>query len=206
MSSQNILNTLLITNPELSIVREFAAKKHAEVNQTYDGLPYVEGHLDKVVITTLKYTKKIELLKAAYGHDLKEDTKATDDEIIRILGARSAHIVTLLTDGPGETRFERQFLTYVNMRNDQEAILIKICDRITNISQSFGTRHALVYISEHERFKGSLYSKSPITEQAWLDLESLYKSLKKHIEDNIEDCKKSDIWKMHLFLVRPILG
>ena len=178
------LKEIISCSHSLQRAREFAAKKHAEVNQTYDGLPYVEGHLDKVVSTVLKYSSNVVLLRSAYGHDLKEDTLATKEEIIENIGLREEEIISLLTDGPGNTRFERQFLTYVNMRNDVEAVLVKVCDRITNISQSFGTRYSFMYVNEHERFKGSLYSRHDLTEQAWCDLEELYVKLKNHMAEN----------------------
>jgi len=159
----------------VSVARQFAEEAHGD--QKYDNMPYTNAHLDKVVHTLTFFTNDPVVLAMGYLHDVLEDTSVTYDELAKTFGHVIANGVLALTDQKGNSRFERQFLTYVRLRDNREALLVKLCDRITNMRASFGTKHAAAYVKEYERFKGSLYVEDDLFEGAWIILDSLYNGL-----------------------------
>jgi (p)ppGpp synthase/HD superfamily hydrolase len=167
----------------VEVAREFAAVVHAK--QMYDGKPYVSAHLDKVADNLRRFTSDPVALAMAYLHDVLEDTDITYDELGEVFGYTIANGVHFLTDQKGKNRFERQLVTYSRLRDEPTALLVKLCDRITNMQSSFGTKHAITYVNEYERFKGSLYSEDmKALTDAWKYLDSLYEDLKKHMREN----------------------
>jgi guanosine-3',5'-bis(diphosphate) 3'-pyrophosphohydrolase len=164
----------------VEVAREFAEIAHGK--QKYDGRPYTEAHLDKVVANIDRHTHDPVILAMGYLHDVLEDTEVEYDELAFVFGHTIANGVLALTDKKGSSRFERQLVTYSNLRDNKDALLVKLCDRITNMQASFGTKHAITYINEYERFKGSLYSeKDDFLVNAWDHLDGIYKALKEDL-------------------------
>lgn len=78
-------------------------------------------------------TKDIQILKAAYLHDIVEDTPIPLTAIESMFGSRVAELVGLLTEDSSKTRRERQADAYSKINKDLDATLIKLADRISNI-------------------------------------------------------------------------
>lgn len=144
----------------VEFARDYAMFHH--VGQKYDGLPYIVGHLD-VVVRNLQETGVTDpiILAVAYLHDIIEDTSVTHTQLSKDFGIVIANHVLNLTDGQGENRFSRQINTYSRLRSDKISLIVKLADRLTNMNASEGIeKYSKTYVSEYERFKGSLYDHS----------------------------------------------
>ena len=162
--------------------REFAEFYHE--GQLYNGKPYIEAHLDEVVKTVRIFTSDPVVLAIAYLHDILEDTSCLYAQLEPAFGKTIAKSVKLLTDGNGQTRYERQLFTYSRLTKDENATLVKICDRLTNMKASYGTKHALTYVNEYERFEGTLFKEEHDLALAWRFIRAEYVALKNHMKNN----------------------
>lgn len=149
----------------LNQIREFALAAHGD--QRYGHHPY-SFHLDGVFDKVSEYSQDNSVLGAAYLHDTDEDTSETCETILQFLGADGAShhtvkIVDLLTDRPGRNRLERHLNTYHRIRQDRDAVLVKMGDRWKNQDFSLsqipteGPRKAAMYAKEYLNFKFALY-------------------------------------------------
>jgi (p)ppGpp synthase/HD superfamily hydrolase len=184
------LSNFVDNTPLVTEARIYANGAHGD--QKYDGLPYVLGHLDLVVEEVLKYSKDPVVLTAAYLHDVLKDTEVTRNEMWEKFGKTITDAVECLTDGKGDTRFERQLVTYAKCRDNRISLVVKLCDRTVNMRKSFGSIHAITYVNEYERFKGSLYSINYQNEcsNLWKELDALYKALKNDIQEKSSEYLK----------------
>lgn len=151
---------------------DFATVAHE--GQFYDGLPYVRAHLMVVADIGRIYTKDSELISMFLLHDTIEDTPTTYEELLVKFGKRIADGVFCLTDGAGKNRAERKVESYRKLRQNKDARLGKICDRIANMEASVGKPHALMYIREMKKFKAELYFKEDGYDEAWNRLDKAF--------------------------------
>lgn len=142
--------------------------QHSKTNHLYgDYLPY-RYHLESVV----RYVKKfahcesqvhlIDLILAAYGHDLIEDTRVTYNDVRRELGVSVANIIYALTNEKGKNRKERANEKYYKeIMNTPGARFIKLCDRLANaqFSTIIESNMRDVYRKENEFFLKKLEYK-----------------------------------------------
>lgn len=160
--------------------REFAVHYHTHetldgLPQLYDDLPYVDGHVDKVVAALFEHREVIvamvgedvftNLVISAYLHDSVEDTKATIRLIARRFGLPVARLVWAVT-GVGATRvirnadMERKILLHVL------AAILKLADRIANVRASaFGSKHRTMYWKELPHFE--TYIRPYVPAEMW---------------------------------------
>ena len=69
-------------------------------------------------------------------HDTLEDTTLSYNDIKKAFGKEVAEIVYCVTDELGRNRNERKEKTYPKIKANWKATVVKICDRIANITQS----------------------------------------------------------------------
>jgi (p)ppGpp synthase/HD superfamily hydrolase len=108
----------------------FAYRKHK--GQLDDsGLPYFDAHILNVVNIIKNVTTDVDVICAAYLHDTIEDTETTYEEIKEEFGKRVADLVMEVThDG------QKDNVGYYFPRlKSQEGIMIKLADRLSNISR-----------------------------------------------------------------------
>lgn len=154
----------------------FAAVKHG--NQQYSsGLPYTH-HLAQVeaVLRRFGHTRDhfdpsdMDLLEAAWLHDVVEDTTTKLKEISEMFGDKVAELVGAVTNEPGPNRKTRHALTYPKIRKTPDAIILKLADRIANVEA--GGKLVEMYQKEYEDFKRNLYTPG-ICEEMWKHLDGL---------------------------------
>src|SRR5208282_6501399 len=100
----------------------------------------------------------IDLLVAAWLHDVVEDTTAIAANITMEFGARVSNLVWAMT-GQGSSRAERNEDAYRKMVSYPEAIPVKLADRIANARASKQTspdKLFKMYRNEHPTFKAVL--------------------------------------------------
>lgn len=152
----------------LETARDFATKHHGD--QRYGDKPYTY-HLDAVVALLEPYGKKAQVI--GYLHDVVEDTEVTVAEVARLFGDDIAQAVAIVTDQPGNSRFERKQKTYALMAKvsgDQEiALLVKTADRLANITAGIaqGRDDKLqMYRNEHGNFRLAVY-RPGLCDELW---------------------------------------
>jgi (p)ppGpp synthase/HD superfamily hydrolase len=141
--------------------KEFAFKYHE--GQKYGIYPYT-FHLNQVY-NTLKYfgvTSKL-ILTASWLHDILEDTECLYEDLFEEFGKDVADLVYLVTDKRGKNRRERQEKTYPLITEDTNGRILKIADRIANMTQSQHEKEKqwLMYDKEYEYFRNTLYVGLP---------------------------------------------
>jgi (p)ppGpp synthase/HD superfamily hydrolase len=132
---------------------EFCVKAHD--GQNYGPFDYV-FHLHSVANVARMYglTNNI-IIQACYGHDLLEDTEVTEDDLVNLFHPAAIDIIKRVTDEPGKNRKERKAKTYPKIKGHSGATIVKLCDRIANVSftQASGNGNLLqMYKKEHESF------------------------------------------------------
>lgn len=155
--------------------KNYAVKMHR--NQRYGELPYAY-HLECVaglvsLFDASNYTP--EYIAIAYLHDVLEDTEATYDDLVRYFGTSIADSVLALTK-QGEASLDY----YAKVRSDRSAIVVKICDRISNMENSIGHSLAKKYTREYPGFKASLYQSHH--KSMWQMADNAYEKLKGSIQ------------------------
>lgn len=135
---------------------EFARKKHmGQMRKNNTPVEYIT-HPINVANLVKKYADNKEnindLVSAAYLHDTLEDTNTTYTELICNFGNVISNLVKELTNNEllkkemGKTKYLSMKMT--NMSDD--ALIIKLCDRLDNVSSLYDTNKAFIdkYLKE----------------------------------------------------------
>jgi len=155
--------------------RTFALKVHGQ--QSYaSSFPYM-SHLEGVAAVLREFGHTDDtMLACAYLHDTIEDTRTTYQDLKKEFGQEVAEIVYCVTDELGRNRRERHEKTYPKVKSNEKAVIVKLADRIANVS--FSTRDGgdklAMYRKEHEYFKEVLQDGK--NEGMWQRLEELFES------------------------------
>lgn len=112
-----------------------ATKAHA--GQMYGDFPYLY-HLMAVHRVATESNQSTEILVACILHDILEDSEMYSYEnLSEEFGEEIAGIVLAVTDAPGPNRNIRKLLSYNKIRANPKAIIVKYCDRVANVRESF---------------------------------------------------------------------
>ncbi|WP_082035880.1 HD domain-containing protein [Pedobacter lusitanus] len=154
---------ICMTNKELfNEAREFAIKSHGD--QKYGISPY-EIHLGNVISVLMRFNVdlsnayNLNLLIAAWLHDVLEDTKITKDQLQEKFGTAVAEIVYTLSDDEGNSREERKANFYKKIAHNEDAIIVKLADRISNVEFSIihgNDQKYELYKAEEEKLETAL--------------------------------------------------
>jgi len=162
---------------------EYATNKHNQPSgcQRYGSEPYTK-HLKDVVDNALKYLYYIkeedheDVLCGARGHDLFEDTDTEPKDVEKLFNHRVADLILRVSNERGWTRKERNFKTYPKIWENDLAIFIKLCDRLSNTRNSKNSGHRMfkVYQEEYPVFRYALKVRN-LYPDMWLALDELNK-------------------------------
>lgn len=137
--------------------KKFAMTAH-EGDIYGEGFPYTK-HLNDVynVLVTFGLFKE-QLLVVAWLHDTIEDTMVVYEDIEDEFGNIVADLTYLLTDKRGKNRKERQMNTYPVLAESHYARLIKLGDRIANMTMTMHDSQGKfgMYNKEYSYFKETL--------------------------------------------------
>ena len=171
---------------EYSAAGAFALERHGEQDH---GCLKIGDHLRDVVDHARKHydphvnIREIdEVLAAAWLHDIIEDTETTLDEISERFGDSVEEVVSLLTDKGGRNRMERHLRTYHAIRQDNDATLIKLCDRRHNHARSIkhGEHWMAMYRDEYVYFKFALWTPHRF-KALWEELDNQHEEMKRKL-------------------------
>lgn len=171
---------------------DFASKHHK--GQWYGSKPYMY-HLKKVsdVALDLKFTDE-SILMSCLLHDIIEDTEISYKDVKENFGEEVAEIVYCVTDELGRSRKERKSKTYKKIRNNPKSIVVKLCDRISNITESMGSENynlklMKMYLDEHIDFVCGITNEDSLdlTTKCWIRYHSVIEDLQNEFKklDNI---------------------
>ena len=141
-----INNNELITNKALVFARE---KHKGQIRKNNTPVEYIT-HPINVANLVKKYANNAvnidDLVSSAYLHDTLEDTNTTYEELICNFGNIISNLVKELTNNDvlkkemGKTKYLS--MKMANMSED--ALIIKLCDRLDNVSSLYDTNKAFI--------------------------------------------------------------
>jgi len=118
----------------------FAQQAHQGVVRKFLKTPYFEGHVAKVFGLLKQYDTRPTLGAAAILHDVLEDVDyVTYDMIKQKFGIKVANLVKELTSNDEQIakQGKANYLLNKMMYMSPDALLIKLCDRLQNISDMY---------------------------------------------------------------------
>jgi len=124
-------------------------------------------------------------------HDALEDQgKRVNESLLYSWGvnAQAIDIVQRVTDSPGATRKERKLRTYPRTAASEDAVIVKLCDRIANVEEGLKEKHPTLktYVKEHVAFKEALQRISyASTQPLWAHLDKLIARSIAHTKEEI---------------------
>lgn len=181
MNETAFYNQFNPATPKILLAESFAVKAHAE--QKYGSLPY-KRHLEDVVVCLERFGFKAryaadsslieDLICAGWLHDVAEDTNASLDDIEALFGVQVRDIVSRVTDETAPTRSKRKELTYPKIRGHFGATVVKLADRIANVTASLVSSEAqfIKYADEQKKFQNGICVPM-IAEPMWAHLRFL---------------------------------
>lgn len=171
-------------------VMYFATHEHViKRGQLYSGvLPYTH-HLEKVaqIVDAAFYPmqKDEDLVIAAWLHDMLEDCEGIKEKEIRErFGDRVADLVSAVTNEPGPNRKTRHALTYPKIRETPDAIILKLADRLANVTA--GGSLVGMYRKEQKEFYQQLKEAKTSSEYHEMIANHLWTLLEFALESNGE--------------------
>lgn len=179
---------------------EFAKDKHKDQVRKFINKPYFDAHVQKVNGTVKQYTTDEDLLVAALLHDVCEDCYENKwvgySEIKKLFGKRVAEIVIELTSDGDEIdhRYDgskTDYLTYKMLNMSEDALIVKLADRLQNISDAF---------TASEKFRNKYYqetSKIVRSLEEGRELNNIHQQLLNDIKAKLDNI--SSIFKIKRF-------
>lgn len=166
------------------IARDFAIRKHEEVNQLYDGQSY-EVHLQRVFDNARRFSHLISedkldiVFSACWLHDIIEDTRVNFNELAELFGDEVVEIVYSVTDEKGRNRKERKNAKFWHeLRQNRFGQFVKLADYIANseYSKQSGSRMFDVYKKGYQTLWEEIFSAE--YREMFLYLEELFEDIR----------------------------
>ena len=176
MKRLNFLNQeqQLALAPTLSLIDEFYGDSTRRFSSRLSS-----EHLFDVAKHLARFEPDIDLINSALLHDIVEDHPQSNARVYYCYNDRVNRIVALLTKpkrNANQTREERNTLYWTKLSKDSDALLIKLCDTLSNCpvgeeTDDFCTR----FIAEKSRFlevvREAAFKKAN-TQTAFIELEA----------------------------------
>ncbi len=144
--------------------------------QLYGNLPYTH-HLEAVERVLREFGEnRIELLTAAWLHDIVEDTDYKIRDVRENFGDEVGVLVQAVTSDEGPNRKVRNALTYPRIRAaGVDAVRLKLADRIANVRNNGGSSG--MYAKEYPEFRHALFWETgdEMVQKMWTTLDELMK-------------------------------
>ena len=135
---------------------EFAEKAHAGQFRR-GGKPYY-SHVQSVAAMVRAYTEDEDIIAAAYLHDTLEDCAVTPEELSVSFNPRVTALVQELTNNDAllEQMGKEEYMVRKLSAMSAEALLIKLCDTLHNMSETDRPTQAGTYARIQRRLQESL--------------------------------------------------
>jgi len=149
------------------VAKDYAIRRHREVNHNYDSIHNYAFHLTMVVDVAKKYINLIpesdqaDVLGGCWTHDIIEDARETYNNVMKATNQVIAEYAYRCTNEKGRTRKERaNDKYYQGIKEYKHCTFIKLCDRIANVSfaKENGSSMLDMYRKEFDYFYNQLYT------------------------------------------------
>jgi len=148
------------------IAKDYAIRRHREVNHHYNALYPYAFHLQMTVEAAEKFIDLIpeedrsDVIGGCWVHDIIEDARETYNNVKHATNETIAEYAYALCNEKGKTRKERANEKYYQgILNYKHALFIKLCDRIANVTFSVNEKSSMInmYRKEYDDFYANLY-------------------------------------------------
>jgi hypothetical protein len=148
------------------IAKDYAIRRHREVNHHYNALYPYAFHLQMTVdvanlfIYLIPEKDREDVIGGCWVHDIIEDARETYNNVLKMTNKTIAEYAYRCTNEKGRTRKERSNKKYYDGISEyKHATFVKLCDRIANITFSINEKSSMIsmYREEYEYFKENLY-------------------------------------------------
>jgi len=162
------------------VAKDYAIRRHAEVNHRYDAIHTYAFHLTMVVDVAKEFIHLIpkkdraDVYGGCWTHDIIEDARETFNNVKRATNEVIAEYAFRCTNEKGRTRKERANDNYyAGIKEYKHTTFIKLCDRIANITFAKENESSMLdmYRKEYKNFKDHLYDGR--FEEMWNHLNEL---------------------------------
>jgi len=164
------------------IAKDYAIRRHREVNHHYNALYPYAYHLQMTVDTAIEFIHLIpeidrsDVIGGCWCHDIIEDARETYNNVKDETNKTIAEYSYVCCNEKGKTRKERANKTYYDgIKAYKHCTFIKLCDRIANVTFSVTEKSSMInmYRDEHEFFSKNL--RDGRFEEMWEHLDKLLK-------------------------------
>lgn len=155
---------------DLPQLRAFAMRQHA--GQLYGSQPYVV-HLDEVFEIVVRHGLGAPYERAAFGHDLLDDTQTTPADLVKRFGRQESDLIYSVS-GAGHNRVARREDTLERLRRYPLGVNLKMADRYANLARSLldeDRQRVKMYLGERSAFEPLFMQGCP---SLFADLQQLY--------------------------------
>ena len=162
------------------VAKDYAIRRHAEVNHRYDAVHTYAYHLTMVADIGKKYIHlipeedRLDVLGGCWTHDIIEDARETFGNVKKATNKVVAEYAFRCTNEKGRTRKDRANEKYYKgIKEYKHTTFIKLCDRIANIMFAKKNKSSMLdmYKDEYDYFYKNLYDGR--FEEMWLHLKTL---------------------------------
>jgi (p)ppGpp synthase/HD superfamily hydrolase len=181
------------TYSEVQRALEFAIEEHDKAGCRYGRHPY-KVHLIAVLSVAIEFgINDWFILQAIVLHDILEDTNVAPAKLEELFGHGVTSLVEAVTNEEYDdqnneltTRKEKFVYTYKKINQTEDAIYVKLCDRIANVRSCISVLEDIssnkrnkslygMYKKEYGAFRKALYraTNRPILAALWTELDKL---------------------------------
>ncbi|HUU87404.1 MAG TPA: phosphohydrolase [Candidatus Glassbacteria bacterium] len=162
------------------IAKDYAIRRHREVNHHYNALYPYAFHLQMTVdvantfIHLIPEEARPDVIGGCWTHDIIEDARETYNNVLKTTNKTIAEYAYRCTNEKGRNRRERSNKKYYDgIKEYKHTTFVKLCDRIANITFSVNEKSSMInmYRNEYEDFKKGLYDGR--FQEMWDHLEKL---------------------------------
>ena len=162
------------------IAKDYAIRRHREVNHHYNALYPYAYHLQMTVDIANMFLHLIpeedrhDVIGGCWVHDIIEDARETLNNVISQTNETIGHYAYTCCNEKGKTRKERANKKYYNgIKSYKHCTFIKLCDRIANVTFSVTEKSSMInmYRKEYTFFTNNL--RDGRFEEMWEYLDKL---------------------------------
>ena len=139
------------------VAKDYAIRRHAEVNHRYDSIHTYAFHLTMVkevadmFIHLIPEEDRPDVLGGCWVHDIIEDARETFNNVLKATNEVIAEYAFRCTNEKGRTRTDRANDKYYREISEyKHTTFIKLCDRIANVSFAIETKSSMLKMYRNE--------------------------------------------------------
>lgn len=161
------------------VAKDYAIRRHAEVNHRYDAIHTYAFHLTMVndianmFIHLILEECRADVKGGCWVHDIIEDARETFNNVKRATNEVIAEYAYRCTNEKGRTRKDRANKKYYEgIKTYKYCTFIKLCDRIANVTFAVNNKSSMLdmYKKEYESFQ---VLRDGRFEEMWYHLDKL---------------------------------